>query len=82
MILLFIHFMQWFFANYLYGVALVHTSVAAVNTLSSTSSVFVMMLTAIPCLTTSERDKFTLSRLVVTLVRYVIGVLEIHVLVV
>lgn len=62
-------FLQWFFANYLYAEALLKTSVAAVNTLSSFSGVIVMVLASIPFLQSSEQDKFTLSRLVVTCIR-------------
>ena len=60
---------QWFFANYLYAKALDLTSVAAVNTLSSTSGVFVMALAALPCLSVTAGDKLTLSRCLVTLIR-------------
>ena len=60
---------QWFFANYLYAIALDITSVAAVNTLSSMSGVFVMALAAIPYLSVTEGDKLTMSRFLVTLTR-------------
>ena len=63
--------MQWFFANYLYALGLDLTTVAAVNTISAISGVFVMVLAAIPILNVTEGDKFTLSRLVVTLLRCV-----------
>ena len=62
---------QWFFANYLYAIGLEITSVAAVNTLSSMSGVFVMALAAIPFLSVTEGDKLTVSRFLVTLTRYV-----------
>ena len=42
---------------------------AAVNTISAISGVFVMILAAVPILNVTEGDKFTLSRLVVTLIR-------------
>lgn len=60
---------QWFFGNYLYAEALLRSSVALVNTLSGTSAVLVMVLAALPFLQTSDKDKFTLSRLAVTLTR-------------
>ena len=63
--------MQWFFANYMYGLALDRTNVAMVNTLSATSGVFVMILVGIPFLTMSEGDKFTIPRCLVTLLRSV-----------
>ena len=63
--------MQWFFANYLYALGLDLATVAAVNTISAISGVFVMVLAAIPILNVTEGDKFTLSRLVVTLLRCV-----------
>ena len=62
---------QWFFANYLYAIALDLSSVASANTLSALSSVFVMLLVAIPTLQTSPSDKFTLSRFLVTVSRCV-----------
>lgn len=61
--------MQWFFANYLYSVALVHSSVAIVNTMSATSGVFVMLLAGLPCLTVTQGDRFTIPRCCVTVVR-------------
>ena len=61
---------QWFFANYLYALALVYKSVALVNTLSSMSSVFVMILAALPLLHVSPGDQITLSRVLVSLLRY------------
>ena len=64
--------MQWFFANYLYAIGLDKTTVAAVNTISGSSGVFVMILAALPILNVTEGDKFTLTRLTVTLVRYVL----------
>ena len=60
---------QWFLSNYLYAIALDITSVAAVNTLSSMSGVFVMALAAIPFLSVTEGDKLTMSRFLVTLTR-------------
>jgi hypothetical protein len=67
--------MQWFFANYLYALGLDLTTVAAVNTISAVSGVFVMVLAALPILNVTEGDKFTLSRLVVTLLRFVEAIL-------
>ncbi|XP_064389077.1 solute carrier family 35 member F5-like isoform X2 [Halichondria panicea] len=58
----------WFLANYLYSKALYATSVASVNTLSSTSGVFVMVLAALPCLSVTDGDKITISRCIVTLI--------------
>jgi len=63
--------LKWFFANYLYSAALSHSSVAVVNTMSSTSGVFVMMLAGLPCLAVTDGDKFTIPRCLVTLVRQV-----------
>ena len=60
---------QWFFANYLYALALVSKSVALVNTLSSTSSVFVVVLAAIPVLHRAPGDRITLSRALVAVIR-------------
>ncbi|CAI8044512.1 Solute carrier family 35 member F5 [Geodia barretti] len=57
----------WFFANYLYALALVSKSVALVNTLSSMSSVFVMIMAAVPLLPREPGDKITLSRVLVSL---------------
>ncbi|CAI8044517.1 Solute carrier family 35 member F5, partial [Geodia barretti] len=62
----------WFFANYLYALALVSKSVALVNTLSSMSSVFVMIMAAVPLLPREPGDKITLSRVLVSLLRYVL----------
>ena len=62
---------QWFFANYFYSLALVKTSVAAVNTMSAMSGVFVMCLAGIPFLGITEGDRFTISRCLVTLLRLV-----------
>ena len=63
--------LQWFFANYLYALALVSKSVALVNTLSSMSSVFVVIMAALPLLHREPGDKITLSRILVTLLRSV-----------
>jgi solute carrier family 35 protein F5 len=57
----------WFFANYLYALALVSKTVALVNTLSSMSSVFVMLMAALPLLHRAPGDRITLSRFLVTL---------------
>ena len=65
--------MQWFFANYLYALALEKTTVAMVNTLSATSGVIVMCLAAIPFLSTTEGDKLTIPRCLVTLLRLAKG---------
>ena len=62
--------LQWFFANYLYALALVSKSVALVNTLSSMSSVFVVIMAALPILHQGPGDRITLSRILVTLLRY------------
>ena len=51
---------------------------AAVNTISAVSGVFVMILAAVPVLNVTEGDKFTLSRLAVTLLRYVMKIHESH----
>ncbi|XP_003387679.1 PREDICTED: solute carrier family 35 member F5-like [Amphimedon queenslandica] len=56
----------WFFANYFYGIALDHQSVAVVNTLSSISGVLVLILAAIPP-KVGPKDKFTLTKLIIIL---------------
>ena len=57
--------------NYLNGLALERASVALVNTLGATSGAMVMCLAAIPFLSSSEADKFTIPRCLVTLLRYI-----------
>lgn len=54
-------FLQWFFANYLFQLALEPTETAMVTLLSSTSSFFTLILAAL--FPSSNGDKFTLSKL-------------------
>ncbi|XP_065887638.1 solute carrier family 35 member F5-like [Dysidea avara] len=58
----------WFFANYLYQRAFTTSSVAMVNTLSSVSGVFVLLLSAIPICSSSSSDRFTLTKFVVVMI--------------
>ena len=62
-------FVQWFFANYFYAKALETQSVAAVNTLSSLSGVFVLILAAFPIPRLAKKDKFSLTKLLIIVVR-------------
>ncbi|KRT85719.1 hypothetical protein AMK59_987, partial [Oryctes borbonicus] len=55
----------WFFANYTYQMALAETEAGIVNVLSSTSSLFILVLASVFPSTSS--DKFTLSKLVAVL---------------
>ncbi|KAK9746257.1 EamA-like transporter family [Popillia japonica] len=55
----------WFCANYTYQLALAETEAGIVNVLSSTSSLFILMLASVFPSTTG--DKFTLSKLVAVL---------------
>ncbi|KAG5885949.1 hypothetical protein JTB14_018403 [Gonioctena quinquepunctata] len=52
----------WFVANYTYQVALSETEAGMVNVLSSTSSLFTLILASI--FPSNQNDKFTLSKLV------------------
>ena len=61
--------LQWFFASYLYALALELKSVAMVNTLSSLSAVFVLLLSAIPLPRTTDRDRFNLTKLSIVIMR-------------
>lgn len=58
----------WFFANYLYARALDIQSVAAVNTLSSVSGVFVLIMAAFPYPRLMDKDRFTLTKVVIIMV--------------
>ncbi|KAJ8935456.1 hypothetical protein NQ314_012876 [Rhamnusium bicolor] len=53
---------NWFVANYTYQVALSETEAGMVNVLSSTSSLFTLILAAI--FPSNQADKFTLSKLI------------------
>lgn len=57
----------WFFANYLYQTAFMTSSVAVVNTLSSVSGVFVLVLSGIPTCSSAVSNRFTLTKLLVVL---------------
>jgi solute carrier family 35 protein F5 len=65
----------WFFANYLYARALENNNVAIVNTLSSLSGAFVLVLSAIPLPRVSLRDKFSLTKLIIIFISVGGGVL-------
>jgi solute carrier family 35 protein F5 len=63
--LYFLDDIQWFIANYTYQLALSNTEAGTVNVLSSSSSLFTLLLAAIfPSVTA---DKFTLSKLLAVL---------------
>ena len=64
-----LHHVQWFFANYLYALALEEQSVAVVNILSGLSGAVVLVLAAIPCPRVSKKDKFTLTKLIFVTIR-------------
>jgi solute carrier family 35 protein F5 len=55
----------WFLANYNYQVALAQTEAGMVNVLSSTSSLFTLILAAI--FPSNQSDKFTISKLLAVL---------------
>lgn len=55
----------WFFANYTYQMALAETEAGIVNVLSSTSSLFILVLASV--FPSTSGDKFTLSKLVAVL---------------
>lgn len=63
--LAFVFCLLWFSANYTYQVALLRTEAGVVNILSSTSSLFTLILAAI--YPSSNVDKFTISKLVAIL---------------
>ena len=54
--------MQWFLGNYSYQAALSHTEAGLVNVLSSSSSLFTLLLAA--CLPSGVSDRFTLTKFV------------------
>jgi solute carrier family 35 protein F5 len=58
----------WFFANYFYQLAFLVTTVGVVNTLSSLSGVFVLILAAIPVFSVADNDRITLTKIIVVLV--------------
>lgn len=65
--------LQWFVANYTYQLAVSHTQVGIVNVLSSSSSLFTLMLAALfPALAS---DKFSVSKLISVLVS-IVGVVS------
>ena len=51
-------------------------SVAAVNTLSSLSGVFVLVLAALPLPTVAIKDRFTLTKLLIIIIRWEIFCFE------
>jgi solute carrier family 35 protein F5 len=53
---------QWFIANYTYQIALAETEASIVTVLSSTSSLFTLILAAL--FPSNLGDRFTLSKLV------------------
>ncbi|XP_065183425.1 solute carrier family 35 member F5-like isoform X2 [Sycon ciliatum] len=64
--LAFIFLFLWFIANYFYQLAFVKTSVATVNILSSTSSLFVLVLGAF--LSADSADRFNPSKLFIVFI--------------
>jgi solute carrier family 35 protein F5 len=54
--------LQWFLGNYSYQAALSHTEAGLVNVLSSSSSLFTLMLAA--CLPSGTSDRFTLTKFI------------------
>ena len=58
--------LKWFIGNYSYQTALLHTEAGMVNVLSSSSSLFTLVLGA--CLPSGNSDKFTLSKLLAVLI--------------
>lgn len=58
----FIFCILWFFANYTYQLALAKTEAGMVNLLSSSSSLFTLILSAL--FPSNQTDRFTLSKLV------------------
>lgn len=69
-----LHFvLQWFVANYTYQLAVSHTQVGIVNVLSSSSSLFTLLLAAVfPAIAS---DKFSVSKLLSVLVS-IVGVVR------
>lgn len=55
-------YLQWFLGNYSYQAALSHTEAGLVNVLSSSSSLFTLMLAA--CLPSGVSDRFTLTKFI------------------
>jgi len=53
---------QWFLGNYSYQAALSHTEAGLVNVLSSSSSLFTLVLAA--CLPSGSSDRFTLTKFI------------------
>jgi len=66
---------QWFFANYTYQLALSNSQVGVVNVLSSTSSLFTLILASV--FPSVISDSFTLSKFL-TVVASMIGVVRLR----
>lgn len=67
--LAFVFCLLWFFANYSYSAALIQTVPGVVNVLSSTSSLFTLVLAALLPSSNAEADRFTASKFVCVLLR-------------
>ena len=61
-----LYIFQWFIGNYSYQAALSHTEAGIVNVMSSSSSLFTLLLAA--CLPSGISDRFTITKFVAVLI--------------